>query len=208
MTSRGAYAKGIAKREEILERALDVVAREGYRGASVKQIAEAVGLSQAGLLHYFDSKEELFTAILRKRDEFDRTILQKTEDDTIDDLRDGFLELVERNTEQRGVVLLFSRMAVDAADGEHAARDFFGERAATIREIFTDAIVEAQQSGRIEPSLDAAILARIVQAASDGLQLQWLQDPTIDMAGAMDALFTAIGVIGRDADSPVPADAA
>ena len=208
MTSRGAYAKGIAKREEILERALDVVAREGYRGASVKQIAEAVGLSQAGLLHYFDSKEELFTAILRKRDEIDRTILRKSEDDTIDDLRDGFLELVERNTEQRGVVLLFSRMSVDAADGEHAARDFFGERAATIREIFTDAIVEAQQAGRIEPTLDAAILARIVQAASDGLQLQWLQDPSIDMAAAMDALFAAIGVIGRGAESPVPADAA
>ncbi|HYP72739.1 MAG TPA: TetR family transcriptional regulator, partial [Microbacterium sp.] len=41
---RGAYAKGVAKREEILTRALQVIAREGYRGASVKEIAEAVGL--------------------------------------------------------------------------------------------------------------------------------------------------------------------
>ena len=68
---RGSYAKGVAKREEILTRALDVIAREGYRGASVKELADAVGLSQAGLLHYFDSKEELFTEILRKRDELD-----------------------------------------------------------------------------------------------------------------------------------------
>src|SRR3982751_4591907 len=68
---RGSYAKGVAKREEILERALDVIAREGYRGASVKELADAVGLSQAGLLHYFDSKEELFAEILRKRDEVD-----------------------------------------------------------------------------------------------------------------------------------------
>src|SRR6478736_6791304 len=68
---RGSYAKGVAKREEILERALDVIAAEGYRGASVKVLADAVGLSQAGLLHYFDSKEELFTEILRKRDELD-----------------------------------------------------------------------------------------------------------------------------------------
>ena len=57
MAQRGSYAKGVAKREEILERALDVIATEGYDGASVKRIAEAVGLSQAGLLHYFDSKE-------------------------------------------------------------------------------------------------------------------------------------------------------
>ena len=58
MAQRGSYAKGVAKREEILERTLDVIATEGYDGASVKRIAEAVGLSQAGLLHYFDSKED------------------------------------------------------------------------------------------------------------------------------------------------------
>ena len=37
------------------------------------------GLSQAGLLHYFDSKEELFTEILRKRDEVDmRALLRRS----------------------------------------------------------------------------------------------------------------------------------
>ena len=41
MAQRGSYAKGVAKREEILERALDVIATEGYDGASVKRIAEA-----------------------------------------------------------------------------------------------------------------------------------------------------------------------
>lgn len=208
MTSRGAYAKGIAKREEILERALDVVAREGYRGASVKQIADAVGLSQAGLLHYFDSKEELFTAILHKRDDLDREILNPTSDDTIDDLRDGYVKLVQRNSERPGVVLLFSRMAVDAADGEHVARDFFDTRAAVMRETFTSAIAEAQRAGRIEPALDAATLARIVQATSDGLQLQWLQDPSVDMAATMEALFAAIGVAGNEDSSAEPADVA
>ncbi len=62
------YAKGLAKREEILTTALDVIARSGYRGTPVRELANAVGLSQAGLLHYFSSKEELFTEILAKRD--------------------------------------------------------------------------------------------------------------------------------------------
>src|SRR6187402_3711968 len=86
---RGSYAKGVAKREEILERALEVIAREGYRGASVKELADAVGLSQAGLLHYFDSKEELFTEILRKRDEVDMTDYGENtlEHPTVADLR-------------------------------------------------------------------------------------------------------------------------
>ena len=74
MAQRGSYAKGVAKRTEILDTALDVVARNGFRGTSVKELADSVGLSQAGLLHYFDSKDELFTAILRRRDEVDNAL--------------------------------------------------------------------------------------------------------------------------------------
>ncbi len=62
---------GIAKREEILTEALRVIAEAGVHGASVKAFAEAVDLSPAGLLHYFGSKEEFFTEVLRKRDEGD-----------------------------------------------------------------------------------------------------------------------------------------
>ncbi|HEY5230670.1 MAG TPA: helix-turn-helix domain-containing protein, partial [Galbitalea sp.] len=60
MAGKGSYAKGVAKREEILRTALEVFARQGYRGTSLRELADAVNLSQAGLLHYFDSKEELF----------------------------------------------------------------------------------------------------------------------------------------------------
>ena len=36
----GSYAKGIAKREEILTAALDVIARNGYRRTSVRELAD------------------------------------------------------------------------------------------------------------------------------------------------------------------------
>src|SRR6478735_2550183 len=107
MAQRGSYAKGIAKREEILTTALDVIAREGYRGASVKELAEAVGLSQAGLLHYFDSKDELFTAILRKRDELDLETY-RTEPD-VDPLR-NFLRVMRHNADGTGLVELYTRL--------------------------------------------------------------------------------------------------
>ena len=50
----------------------------GYRRTSVRELADAVGLSQAGLLHYFSSKEELFQEILRKRDEVDMAAFEPT----------------------------------------------------------------------------------------------------------------------------------
>ena len=56
-------------RETILNAALDVFSAQGFRGATLDQIAEASGLSKANLLYYFPSKEaihnELLTALLR-----------------------------------------------------------------------------------------------------------------------------------------------
>jgi len=195
---RGSYAKGIAKREEILERALEVIAREGYRGASVKELAEAVGLSQAGLLHYFDSKEELFTEILRKRDEVDLAHYAPADGPAAPpfpadlDLIPTYLELIRHNAEVPGLVQLFSRMAVDAADPSHPAHAFFLGRSAALRAVFAEALTKLQDDGRLTTAIDADTLARIFQAVADGLQVQWMQDPDVDMAGTMSALFDAL----------------
>ncbi|MGL4256404.1 TetR/AcrR family transcriptional regulator [Microbacterium sp.] len=192
---RGSYAKGIAKREEILERALDVIAREGYQGASVKELADEVGLSQAGLLHYFDSKEELFTAILRKRDEVDSAGFGlHAADGTVahGDFQEGFIGVIRHNADVPGLVQLFARLSVDAADPDHAAHDFFVERGRTLREVFTDSIAARQAAGELTRSIDPAVLARIFQAVADGLQVQWMLEPEIDMAAITEALFTAL----------------
>lgn len=192
---RGSYAKGIAKREEILERALDVIAREGYRGASVKELADAVGLSQAGLLHYFDSKEELFTAILRKRDEVDSAGFGLYADDgsvARGDVEKGFVAVIRHNADVPGLVQLFARLSVDAADPDHAAHAYFVERGRTLREAFAESLAARQAAGELTRAVDPAVLARILQAVADGLQVQWMLEPDIDMAAITEALFTAL----------------
>lgn len=196
---RGSYAKGVAKREEILTRALDVIAREGYRGASVKELARAVGLSQAGLLHYFGSKEELFTEILRKRDEVDSEAFGPDADHPEDhDLRDGYVAGIRHNADVPGLVQLYAQLSVDAADPGHPAHRFFIERGQAVRRAFADEIVRRQSAGRLTDRVPAETFARIFQAVADGLQLQWMLEPDIDMAATMTALFDAL--------DPPPAD--
>ena len=195
---RGSYAKGVAKREEILTRALDVIAREGYRGASIKELADAVGLSQAGLLHYFGSKEELFTEILRKRDELD-SVEQGLAGDPergliapageLPDIRAGYLSVIRHNADVPGLVHLFARLSVDAADPGHPAHDFFVTRGESLRGFFAAAVATRQQSGEITDQIDADTIARIFQAVADGLQVQWMLEPDVDMAATVDALF-------------------
>ena len=196
--TRGSYAKGVAKREEILERALDVIAREGYRGASVKELADAVGLSQAGLLHYFDSKEELFTAILRKRDEVDSAGSDSTKPDGSVGARsatprEGYLGVIRHNAEVPGLVQLFARLSVDAVDPEHPAHEFFVERGARpARGVLRPRSPHRQAAGSVTDRIDPTTLARIFQAVADGLQVQWMLEPDVDMAGTVDALFEAL----------------
>lgn len=189
---RGAYAKGVAKREEILTRALDVIAREGYRGASVKELARAAGLSQAGLLHYFGSKEELFIAILRKRDQADAAQFHGDGDTVLDDLHTGYLRVIRHNGDVPGLVQLFSQLAVDAADRDHPAHAFFTQRGQALRDRFATAIADAQSRGELSAAIAPDTLARILQAVSDGLQLQWLLEPDIAMADVVDALVVAL----------------
>jgi len=186
MARRGSYAKGVARREEILESALDVIGRRGYQNASLKQIAEVVGVTPAALLHYFGSKEELFTAVLRTRDEHDGMDPGSLPPDQA---KSAFIDVIRRNTEVPGVVELFSRLAVDAADPEHPAHRYFLERSAKIRESIAGAFEEDPERHR---TLDPESMARVIQAVADGLQLQWMIDPDVDMPGIIEGLMDVL----------------
>ena len=199
MVRRGSYAKGIAKREEILRAALAVVGREGYHGASVKELADAVGLSQAGLLHYFDSKDELFVEILRTRDEVDMAgRAEAMHAATFDEMRDGYLDIVRHKAKVPGLVELFTRLAADAANPEHPSRAFFAERGAGLRERWAGTIADAQSEGRIRSDVDPVLAARLLQAVSDGAQMQLLVEPELDMTTLIDALFDLMQATGSE----------
>lgn len=52
--------------ETILEAALEVFSAQGFRGATLDQIAEVAGLSKPNLLYYFASKEAMHRALLTR----------------------------------------------------------------------------------------------------------------------------------------------
>ncbi|MHB1134207.1 MAG: TetR/AcrR family transcriptional regulator [Chloroflexota bacterium] len=54
------------RRAQFIDVALDVFAEKGLDGATVKDLAEAAGVAQGLLYHYFRSKEELLHAALER----------------------------------------------------------------------------------------------------------------------------------------------
>jgi AcrR family transcriptional regulator len=180
---RGPYAKGVARREQILREALAAYAESDSSGPSLRSIAARVGLSERGLLHYFASREELLIAILAERDAADRARFDAS--GPVSELS----AVVENSAHTPGLVRLFSEMAAAAPDPTHAAHDHFRRRYADLREILegmlrreaADSASAASASPEPMPEVDVAFAARMLIAASDGLQQQWLLDPTIDL---------------------------
>lgn len=66
--ARGPYAKGVARKREILGIALALLANDGLRRSTLDEIAQRAGVSRQGLLHYFGSREGLLIAVLEARD--------------------------------------------------------------------------------------------------------------------------------------------
>lgn len=52
------------KEERILDAALEVFSSNGFRGATIDQIAEAAGMSKPNLLYYFRTKEAIYRTLL------------------------------------------------------------------------------------------------------------------------------------------------
>jgi AcrR family transcriptional regulator len=52
------------RRQAILDAALDLFARRGFQGTSVREIARGVGVNEATLYHYFASKADILDAII------------------------------------------------------------------------------------------------------------------------------------------------
>ena len=52
------------KRKRILAKAKEVIAKNGYAGASIKEIAKKAGVAQGTPYLYFKNKEDLFIELL------------------------------------------------------------------------------------------------------------------------------------------------
>jgi AcrR family transcriptional regulator len=61
-----AKVAGTSARERILRAAAHLYALHGFQGASVREIAEAAGVTKPLVLYHFESKEKLFATLLRE----------------------------------------------------------------------------------------------------------------------------------------------
>ena len=182
------YPKGFARRAAIVEVATEFFGRVGYRGATMLQIAAACGISRAGLLHHFPTKESLLEAVLSERDRANRERLARSDglaDDGLGALSD-LIAVAEHNSTIPTIVNLFAVLSSEAGDPSHPAHDYFVRRYDSTRGRLRQALERTRDRGLLAAGIEPGSLAIELVALMDGLQVQWLLAPTVvDMAAVL-----------------------
>ena len=165
------------RHRRILDAALRVFSRRGYRDASVDDIAGESRTSKGGVYFHFPGKEAIFLALLERTA---TRLLEKIEesiaihDDPIAKADAALLTVLRTFARHRALARVFMLEALGAG------RDFH-RRMAEIRNEFTAVIqrhlAQAVQQGVIEP-IDTEIAGRVWFGALNEVIINWVLSGT------------------------------
>jgi AcrR family transcriptional regulator len=193
--ARGPYAKSVEVQASILDAALEVFAQGGFRSGSIRAIARRVEMSEAGLLHHFESKWRLLEAVLQRRDELARSIVPVRSENGVDTLR-GLVELARFNAGEPGVVELYCVVSAEATSPKHPAHKYFVRRYEQTRETVLAGFTSVAAQGLLRPGVTPEAATYATLAMMDGLQIQWLLDRSLlDMAEELRAFLRLLTLV-------------
>ena len=188
--------RGRARRAAVLEAARRLFASQGVKGASLAAIAQEAGITDAGLLYHFPTKNDLLLAVVAEGD--------REQDEALEKVRGvQGLPLLERMAEFGAdleadpilTALDVTLSAENLAAGSEI-NAYFVARYDRFRAMLAQAFEEARRAGDLVGDFDAGVEAGNMTAVLDGLRLQWLlSDGAVSMAGGMRAYVN--GVIAR-----------
>jgi AcrR family transcriptional regulator len=197
------------RRQQILNAATRVFARKGYRHASVSDIIETAGIARGTFYLYFQSKEEIFLALIdlwferlsRRLQESEATpwTAEEFESWRCRDLREWF----EFFHAQRELAQLAFREA-EAIDPRFETR--MKELLRRINEMRAQKIRQLQEAGYWRTDLDVGFLNTCLNALFRELVLRYVlpnENPDLDWLVAQANSFIQGGVARRpDAEAP------
>lgn len=184
-------ARTAAKREKILDAAMTVFGSRGFNKGSLLEIAEYAGMTHAGVLHHFGSKNQLLLAVLDHRDKVDVEHLEGQVPPAGPAFLRHLAKTAEINTARAGIVQAYAVLSAESVTDGHPAQEYFRLRFDGLRAMVANAFRELAPADTPEEELLQA--AASVIAVMDGLQVQWLLSPnTVNMPLAIDAVVDGL----------------
>ena len=137
---------------QILERAARVICQQGFEATSMQQIAEACGLTKAGLYHHVKTKDALLLAIMHYgMDLFEELVLDRVRGiaDPLERLRATMarnVELVTQDSSKEVTIILHEHQTLTGA----AQREINARKKRYVR-FLEDSLREAIERRQIRP---------------------------------------------------------
>ncbi|WP_077087763.1 TetR/AcrR family transcriptional regulator [Mycobacterium rhizamassiliense] len=169
-------AKGEDRKQRILEVAQRLLTRNGWRATTLAQIAGEAGVTPAGLLHHFESKEQLLHAVLDARDLDD-----ESHADRAGDLLSQISQVAERFDRAPELLSTFTVLLVESILPDAPLHDRMLARQQAASEIVAAAIRNGQADGSYRVDIDPAVKAVEILAFIHGMETLWLLDPSIPL---------------------------
>jgi len=182
-----------ARRRQIVETAIRTIATRGYSQASLAEIAREAGISKGVISYHFEGKdelvEEILSRLLREPAEF-----IKTRVDACDRAMDRLRAYVTANFEfmkshrDNYVALVDLWESRASGSGNRFSAEAYGPSRA-----YLSRILEAgHQSGEFR-GLDHGTVASVIQAAIDGVMLQWVfEENSVDLDACRDQILEMV----------------
>jgi AcrR family transcriptional regulator len=153
-------------RGQILEAALKLFAHQGYRGTSVREIAEAAGVSTGNVYHHFPDKEQIFKTLLDQYWEdiknpdipFNRALQAGAFPDNLEALGHAAREFVGSHREYISLIYV----DVVEFEGSHIRR-FYGEMASRFEAFLASQAKQKKTRSRLRS--DVSTLSAMMMAS-------------------------------------------
>jgi AcrR family transcriptional regulator len=170
-------AKGEDRKQRILKVAQRLLTRNGWRNTTLAQIAGEAGVTPPGLLHHFESKEQLLHAVLDARDLDD-----DAHADRKGDLIAEIAQVADRFNRAPELVGTFTVLLVENILPDAPLHDRLLARQRDAIDIVAGGIRRGQAAGRYRTDIDPAVKAVEILAFINGMETSWLLDPSIPLA--------------------------
>ncbi|MFC7619619.1 TetR/AcrR family transcriptional regulator [Microlunatus sp. GCM10028923] len=181
-----------ARRTQLVEVTIDLVARHGYAGTSLQRIADAAGITKAAVIYHFASKNAVIKAaydfVVAGVVEYVGARVEAAADPAgaVEAYLTGMIDYVAAHPAQ---ARLLTETMIESGASEAAGNpDPSAKNAALVT-----LIKSAQRSGAYRKNLDPDWLATILGGAADGIAARFLtDDPAPDPAAATAELLALL----------------
>ena len=162
-----------------------LIGEKGYYGTSLKDIADAIGMSQPGLLHYIGNKERLLSLLVTDSydqqgtpADFAKSGLPGSDSDGM--LFPAYLRfLVRYNAQRRSLLQLYMVLETESFNADHPLHEYFENRPDLTWEHYS------KFAWKLPPEVggwdNMRPIVRQCIEAMDGIQLRWTRKPPIDL---------------------------